>query len=101
MGTISGTTHMKTILSFLPGIGNAFYSSDDPFSQLFHILHFFMINSEKSNVEMRGPENGPSSSYPVIKELPLQKGTNTCEVVHHLTGRLFPQGHDTKQCFPL
>jgi hypothetical protein len=49
MGTISGTTHIKTIFSFSPGKGkhfirNALCSSDDYVIQLSHILHFSSTN---------------------------------------------------------
>jgi hypothetical protein len=45
-GTISGTTHIKTISSFSPGtdkhcIGNTLCSSDDSVTQLIHILQRF------------------------------------------------------------
>jgi len=50
MGTVSGTTHIKTIFSFSPGTekhftGNALCSSDDSVTQLIHNLHFFTLNS--------------------------------------------------------
>jgi len=63
MVTISGTTHIKTILSFSPGtgehfIGNKLHSSDKSDVQFIHILHLFMVNSvtfkpspEESNME--------------------------------------------------
>jgi len=50
MGTISGTLPIKTVFSFLPGIGrhiigNTFCNSDNFVMHIIHILHFFMINS--------------------------------------------------------
>jgi glucuronate isomerase len=49
MGTISGTTHTKTIFSFWLGtgkrfIGNTLYSSD-----IIYILHIFAINNVFKN----------------------------------------------------
>jgi hypothetical protein len=49
--TVNGMTHIKIIFSFLPGtdnkhfIGHALCGSDDSVMQLYHVLHFFMINS--------------------------------------------------------
>jgi hypothetical protein len=48
-GTIIGTSHIKTIVSFLTGIGKRFFvkalcSSDVSVTQLIHILCFFTIN---------------------------------------------------------
>jgi len=45
MGTISGTTHLKTIFSFSPATDKHFngsepYSSEDSVKQLSHILNF-------------------------------------------------------------
>jgi hypothetical protein len=55
-GTISGTTHIKTIFSFSPGmestsyfLGNAIRRSDSSLTQPFHILYFFIINNILSN----------------------------------------------------
>jgi len=44
MGTVSGTTHIKTIFSFSPGtgrhlLGNALCRSDDSAIQIVNILH--------------------------------------------------------------
>jgi hypothetical protein len=45
--TISGTTHMKMIFSFLPGTGKHFIGNtlQPIFMHIIHILHFFMINN--------------------------------------------------------
>jgi hypothetical protein len=53
---VAGTTHIKTIFSFLTGtgshfIGNELCSSDDSVTQLIHILHFLKIN----NVSLKHP----------------------------------------------
>jgi hypothetical protein len=58
---ISGTTHIKTIFSFLSGtgkhfIGNALSSSKDSVTQLFHIMHFLMINNAFYNPQKKKPD---------------------------------------------
>jgi hypothetical protein len=67
MGTIGGTTHIKTIFSFWTGtgkhfIGNALCSSDDSVMQLTHILKNFTVNMFKKNKEniqtSRGVKSG-------------------------------------------
>jgi len=47
MVTISGMTCMKTIFSFVPGIGKHFIGNTLQLIALhiIHILHFFMINN--------------------------------------------------------
>jgi len=49
----------------------------------------------------KDPGNGSLSSYPTTRKHPFQKGTNNGrrEVVHHPTGKLFSQGHNTKYCY--
>jgi len=96
MDTVSDKTHIQTIFNFSPGvgvhfIGNALCSSDVSVEQLIHILHFFSINSvlfkppEKKNPDESNledyPGSGSTSSYPTIKILLVQKGTNTTEDV--------------------
>jgi hypothetical protein len=93
MITISGKTHFKMILSFLPGtgkyfIGNMLYSSDDCVMQLIHILQFFTINNvfykcaekiQGSQIcRMRGLGIGPLLS---IRKLPARKAHNLMEEV--------------------
>jgi hypothetical protein len=67
MGTISGTTHIKTIFSFWTGvgkhfIGNALCRSADSFTQLIRVFHsftlgnFFYKHTEMSNMENEGPK---------------------------------------------
>jgi len=102
------------IFSFLPGTGkhfccNILCSSDNLTTQFIHVLHFFMIK----NIFYKTPEE----KNPLVK--PWEQGarkweslfiTNdqeiACpekhehdgrgEVLHHLTEKLFPQGHDTE-----
>jgi hypothetical protein len=69
-GTISGTSHIKTICSFWQGImgkhliGNALCSSDDSVRQLIHISLFFTRNNafykppEKNPEELKSEETG-------------------------------------------
>jgi hypothetical protein len=75
MGTISGTTHIKTIFSFSSGTGNyssgnAFSSSEDSVKQLIHILHKQSLlqtlrkNPDESNLE----NEGTNCSYPKIRK---------------------------------
>jgi hypothetical protein len=74
MGIISGTTNIKMILSFLPGIGwhfigNTHYRSDDPVMQLIPFCHFYhkqcllqilrRKNPEKSNLGKEGARDCP------------------------------------------
>jgi len=93
MCTFSGTTHIKMIFSFFPGIGNHFIgstvcSSADSAMQLIHILHFFTVNSvfykfPESKIQTRqiwrtwGPGNGFPSSRPMIRKITVQKSINT------------------------
>jgi hypothetical protein len=118
MGAIIDMTHVKTIFSLSLGtdrylIGNTLCNSDDSVTQLIHILHFFTTNNifykplrrhpEESNLENeRSREwvpfflsNDPKTPCPKRYEHDGRK-----EVVHHLTGKLFPQGHESKQCSP-
>jgi hypothetical protein len=107
IGTISGTTHIKTVFSFWPGIGkhftgNALWISDNSVMQLIHILLFYMVsrvlykppekNSEKSNLENEGPGNFPQIFLSNDQEDPCPK-RHKCdqrsEVVHHVTEKLF------------
>jgi hypothetical protein len=117
MGTISGTTHMKAILSSLPGtgkhfVGNELCSSDDSVTQLIHILQFFKIfcftNPQKKI--SRGVKSGELEAR---KYAPLSlsndqktscpeshKHDGRYRVVHRLTGKVCPYEHDAKQCSP-
>jgi hypothetical protein len=62
---------------------------------LIHILHFFIIiyftnpPEKKSrgviSAELGGPGNGSPSSYPMIRKLPVQKGTRTTGEVRWCT----------------
>jgi hypothetical protein len=95
MGTVSGTTHFKTIFSFSPGIdknfiGKALCRFDYSVMHFIHILHLFKINNvfythpeerlQTSEIwRIKGLGNGYPCSYPTIRKLPLQKGTNTME----------------------
>jgi len=50
----------------------------------------------------RKPREWDPSSYLTIRKLPVQKGMNTTGEVRWytiLTGKLFPQKHNTKQCY--
>jgi hypothetical protein len=101
MGTISGTTHLKAIFSFLPStgedfIGNTFCSSNNSFMQLNHILHLFLINS----IFYKRPKDLENARAKELGPLFLSNGQKTpcpeghehggrSEVVHHLTGKLF------------
>jgi len=91
MGTNSGTTHIKTIFSFLPKIenhfiGNVLCSCDDSVTELFNILDFSTINivlykpqkKDFRGVKWGGGEMGRGivSSYPTIRKLSVLKGTN-------------------------
>jgi hypothetical protein len=119
MGAISGMIHIKTIFIFTSGtdkhfICNAVCSCDDPVTELIHILHFFKINSifykppeeknpEESNLKGKGAGNS-STLFPSINRKTLCPQRHKCdeksEVMHQLTVKLFPQGHDAKQCPP-
>jgi hypothetical protein len=103
MATISGKTHIKTIFSFSQGTGknficNALCSSEDSFTQLIHILHFFHIeqyllqqpprrnNSEESKPENEGAKEWVLSSFhPTIRTFPVQKDTKTTEEAKRCT----------------
>jgi hypothetical protein len=92
MGTISGTTHIRTVFSFSPGIGrhftgNELCSSDDSFNTtLSHLVLIYdkqcLLLIPEAKIQsnqvwrMREPENGCPSSYPVIRKFPVQKDTN-------------------------
>jgi len=113
-GTISSTTHIKTIFSLSPGtdqhfIANGLCNSDDSVMQLVHILHFFMINNVFYKPRRKGAvncgERGAREWVPLL--LSNAQGTpcperhkqgRSSEVVHHLTGNVFPRGHDAKHC---
>jgi hypothetical protein len=72
MGTISGTTHIKTMFSFSPGTGKHFInnapgSSDGSVTQLIHVLLYtnksLLTKPQKkksrgSNMKDEGPGNG-------------------------------------------
>jgi hypothetical protein len=86
MGTISDTTHVKTIFSFLPGtgkrfIGNALRSSDGCYATLSHFAPFHNEHRkkkpDKSNLEEEVPGNG--------SPLPVQKGIKTTGEVRQYT----------------
>jgi hypothetical protein len=94
MGTISDTTHFKTMFSFWPGtdkhfIGNALCCSDGSVTQLLHSLHFFTINNvfqkklekiQTSKTWRQGDRESvppPPISYPAVKKLPILKGPTT------------------------
>jgi hypothetical protein len=56
---------------------------------------------EESNMETEG--RGKEWALSSDKERPCPhrcKHGGRSEVVHHVTGKLFPQGHDAKHCFP-
>jgi len=108
MGTSSGTTHIQTIFSIWTGtdkhfIGNALCSSFT-FCSFFTINNIFYkfprSNTEGSNLE---DESG-THSLNSIPLLHIQRSGNSCperpehdwisDVVHRLTGKLFPQEHD-------
>jgi hypothetical protein len=85
MGTVSSTTHIKTISSFSPGIGKHFhikalYSSDNSVTQLVHILQdeYFLLQTprikylEETNLENVVARELTSSSFPINGKL----GTN-------------------------
>jgi hypothetical protein len=64
------------------------------------------INSQKKNPVVKFEELGGQGMVPLF--LPNDQETPCPEkhehdgrwVVYHLTVKLFPQGHDAKQCFP-
>jgi hypothetical protein len=66
MGTISGTTHIKMIFKFLPGIGkhfitNEIWNSDNSVTQLIHILYFVVV---KRKIPSPSRDSNPRSSSP-------------------------------------
>jgi hypothetical protein len=107
---------MKTIFSFSLRFGRHFIgnipcSSDDSVMELIYVLHFFMINifykPQEENLEESNLENEKVRKWvPIFLSnkqetfCPERHEYDRSEMAHHLTGKLFPQGHDTKQCFP-
>jgi hypothetical protein len=120
MGTVRGKTHIKMILSFWTGtgkhfIGNVLCSSDDSVTQLIHILHVIAINivfyippeeriqRNKTNLENEGAREWDPFFLTNNQEVPCPERyehSGTSEVLHYHTLKLFPQGHDAKQCCP-
>jgi hypothetical protein len=81
MGIISGTTHIKMIFNSLPATGkeftvNALCSSNLENVEAKEWVPFFLFNDEKTSCPERHKYDGRS------------------EVVHHVTKKLFPNGHD-------
>jgi hypothetical protein len=110
MGTVSGTIRIKTITSFLPFTYRRFidkaHSSSDG-------LHFFKTNNVFYKPPKRKPkksnlESGGATEYipPLFlfsdQETPCPERQHEhgrrSEVGHNQTGKLFPKGHDAKQC---
>jgi hypothetical protein len=101
MSTNSGTTHIKTIFSLLPGIGkyfigNAHCSSDEFVMQLIHMFQFFTINIHKKFRESSLENKRTGERIPLFltsdQEIPGPErhehdGRNG--VVLHLSGKLF------------
>jgi hypothetical protein len=118
MGTISGTTHIKTIFSFSPGtgrnlIGNALCNSDDSVTQLIHILHFLTIECVYYKPQKKissGVKSGERGDQGIGPPLPSQRWGNSLSREARIQrggggggewGRkLFPRGHDVRQCSP-
>jgi hypothetical protein len=108
MGAISGTTHIKKIFSLWTGTGRHFIRNK--FCHATHILHFSAIsnvfckpqkkkkNPEESNLEDEEAKEWLPLFLPNDSERHQQDGRSG--VVHHLTGKLFPQGHEAKRCSP-
>jgi hypothetical protein len=73
MGTVNSMTHMKTVFSFMPGIGSyfngkTFCSSDDSVMHLVHILHNFTVNNVLQT-SRRKKEKQSYQSFLVLKNL--------------------------------
>jgi hypothetical protein len=105
--------HIKMIFSFLPRTdkhiaGNTLHSSDNSVMQLIQLLHFFVTCLYKPAEEriqnsqiwlMRGARKWVSLFLSNDEEVPCPKRHEyslRSEVVHQLTGKLLPQGRDTK-----
>jgi hypothetical protein len=105
------------IFTFLPDIGknfigNSFCITHYSVMQFIHILYIFIINSvfyKPLEEKSRGVKCGDEGAREWVsfflfnaQETPCPKRHrhDKSEVVHHLTGKLFLQIHDTKHCSP-
>jgi hypothetical protein len=86
MGTISGVTHIKTLFSFFPDIGEHFIGNT--VCCITHILHSHDKHvlqtcrrkiPDESNLENEGPRNGSPTFTAMIRKLLTRKAQTSLE----------------------